>query len=125
MRILWFQYEISFAAYCFDWWEKLIVHAVLLSVLFLVSYGAYRQGAALWARLGDLPWYALQTYCGLLVSKHLGQEHQLSACLARAGGRSTERTARHSVASGPAPALPRREGRCQQSTCEKGQRFRM
>ncbi len=54
-RILWFQYEISFAAYCFDWWEKLIVLAVLLSVLFLVSYGVYRQGAALYHRLGALP----------------------------------------------------------------------
>ena len=29
--------------------------AVLLSVLFLVSYGVYRQGAALYHRLGALP----------------------------------------------------------------------
>ena len=54
--MLWFQYEISFAAYCFDWWEKLIVLAVLLSVLFLVSYGVYRQCAALYYRLGALHW---------------------------------------------------------------------
>ena len=58
--MLWFQYEISFAAYCFDWWEKLFVLAVLLSVLFLVSYSVYRQCAALYYRLGALHWCVAQ-----------------------------------------------------------------
>lgn len=84
IRVLWFQYEISFAAYCFDWWEKLIVLAVLLSVLFLVSYGVYRQCAALYYRLGALHWcVALADVCctlALLVEAHNYQQALCSCC---------------------------------------------
>jgi hypothetical protein len=43
VKVLWFQYEITFGAYCFVWWEKLIVHAILVSIIFLVVYGVSRQ----------------------------------------------------------------------------------
>jgi hypothetical protein len=99
VRILWFQYEISFAAYCFEWWEKLIVHAVLLSVLFLASYGAYRQGAALWARLGALPWCARLAPCGVLWCASARGRGTRCGRAWRAGGRSTGHRAQRSAGS--------------------------
>lgn len=47
LQVLWFQYEITFGAYCFVWWEKVIVHAILLSIIFLVGYGLSMQAWAL------------------------------------------------------------------------------
>jgi hypothetical protein len=41
---MYFQYEISFAAYCFSWWEKILVHIILLSALALVTWGTWRFG---------------------------------------------------------------------------------
>ena len=46
MRLKWFQYEISLAAYCFVWWEKLFVHVCVLGVLGLFAYGFWRQACA-------------------------------------------------------------------------------
>ena len=53
LQVLWFQYEIAFGAYCFVWWEKLIVHAILLSIIFLVCYGLSMQ---VWA---------IRTFCDM------------------------------------------------------------
>ena len=38
-RRLWLQYLITWAAYCFDWWERLVVHACLITVAGLMLYG--------------------------------------------------------------------------------------
>ena len=38
-RRLWLQYLITWAAYCFDWWERLVVHGCLLTVAGLLVYG--------------------------------------------------------------------------------------
>ena len=43
----WFQYEITLAAYCFEWWEKAFVHLCVLGVLSLFAYGFWRQGCAM------------------------------------------------------------------------------
>ena len=43
-RRLWLQYLITWAAYCFDWWERLVVHGCLLTVAGLLFYGV-RLGA--------------------------------------------------------------------------------
>lgn len=47
MRLKWFQYEITLAAYCFVWWEKAFVHVCVLGVLSLFAYGFWRQACAL------------------------------------------------------------------------------
>ena len=47
MRLKWFQYEISLAAYCFEWWEKAFVHLCVLGVLALFVYGFWRQACAI------------------------------------------------------------------------------
>ena len=36
---LWLQYLITWAAYCFDWWERLVVHGCLITVAGLLFYG--------------------------------------------------------------------------------------
>lgn len=54
LKVLWFQYEITFGAYCFVWWEKLIVHMILLSIIFLVAYGFFRQVVWLHATCSSL-----------------------------------------------------------------------
>jgi hypothetical protein len=108
VRILWFQYEISFAAYCFEWWEKLIVHAVLLSVLFLVSYGAYRQGAALWARLGALPWCARLALSGVLFCASAWGRGSRCGRAWRAQAAAPRDTQRSIAPAAPAQALARR-----------------
>lgn len=51
-RRLWLQYLITWAAYCFDWWERLIVHACLLSVVGLCVYGARLGWRAAGAAVG-------------------------------------------------------------------------
>ncbi|KAL3139500.1 hypothetical protein ABBQ38_003824 [Trebouxia sp. C0009 RCD-2024] len=43
VRRKWFQYQITIGTYCFDWWERLLVHLLLLTVIALVVYGAYKQ----------------------------------------------------------------------------------
>lgn len=39
--------------YCFDWWERLLVHLFVLTVLGLIVFGLYKQTALL---LGLCPW---------------------------------------------------------------------
>ena len=57
-RRLWLQYLITWAAYCFDWWERLVVHACLITVAGLMLYGvslgarAARAAAAVARRRG-------------------------------------------------------------------------
>ncbi len=43
MRIKWFQYEITFGSYCFEWWEKAMIHLLVLGVLVISVYGIWRQ----------------------------------------------------------------------------------
>ncbi len=43
IQLKWFQYQITIGTYCFDWWERLLVHFILLAVISLVLYGAYKQ----------------------------------------------------------------------------------
>lgn len=46
IRTAWFQYLITLAAYCFDWWERLIVHALVLGGGVLGFYGLLLVGRA-------------------------------------------------------------------------------
>ena len=39
LAVAWQQYLITFAAYCFSWWERLIVHATLAGAGALLLYG--------------------------------------------------------------------------------------
>ena len=39
VHTIWFQYLITLAPYCFDWWERLLVHALVAGGLALVVYG--------------------------------------------------------------------------------------
>lgn len=47
--------------YCLDWWERLIVHLFVLTVLGLVVYGLYKQVTLL---LSLYPWADLTKTCG-------------------------------------------------------------
>ena len=33
VRTAWFQYLITLAPYCFEWWEQLIVHALVVAAM--------------------------------------------------------------------------------------------
>lgn len=47
LRLKWFQYEITMAVVCFEWWEKAILNLCVLSVLSLFAYGFYRQACTI------------------------------------------------------------------------------
>jgi hypothetical protein len=41
--VKWFQYEITFGSYCFEWWEKAMIHLLVLGVVSIFAYGIWRQ----------------------------------------------------------------------------------
>ena len=47
VRVKWFQYEITFGSYCFEWWEKAMIHLLVLGVVSIFAYGIWRQ-ALVW-----------------------------------------------------------------------------
>lgn len=51
----WFQYLITLAPYCFEWWERLIVHALVAGGIAAAFYFAalvVRGAGLLWAARG-------------------------------------------------------------------------
>ncbi len=67
LELKWFQYQITIGTYCFDWWERLLVHFFLLTVIALVLYGAYKQ-VLLVASLYN--WWSQQHIAGIGAAKH-------------------------------------------------------
>ncbi len=49
VRTLLFQTDFIFAAYFMDWWETVLLYLAYTSLLGLVLYSAFRQGAHAWA----------------------------------------------------------------------------
>ena len=46
VRTAWFQYNITLAPYCFEWWERLLVHALVAGGVALLVYGCILLGRA-------------------------------------------------------------------------------
>ncbi|KAL0023332.1 hypothetical protein WJX77_008031 [Trebouxia sp. C0004] len=67
LELKWFQYQITIGTYCLDWWERLLVHLFLLTVIALVLYGAHKQ-VLLVATL--YKWWSQQYIAGSGTAKH-------------------------------------------------------
>lgn len=66
VQLRWFQVQITFGTYAFDWWERLLVHTFLLLIVLLVLFGIYEQIRLL---ISLVHWWSQYIMSALEVSK--------------------------------------------------------